>query len=200
MANGYANPRDPSMGEAGCPLRGGGAGKGAPMILLGLGANLPSDIYGPPRSTLQAALALLPEHGVTVLACSSWYESPAVPPSEQPRFVNAVASLATDLAPEVLLARLHALEARLGRRRRRRWEARVIDLDLLAYDDIVRTPGPDSPLELPHPRMTERAFVLLPLTELAPDWRHPASGLSAAELLAALPAADRAQVTRLRGG
>jgi 2-amino-4-hydroxy-6-hydroxymethyldihydropteridine diphosphokinase len=185
------------MGLGGGRRHRNGSPREAQMILLGLGANLPSLAYGPPRATLQGALSRLPDYGVTVLARSSWYESPAVPPSAQPRFVNAVASLATELAPEALLDGLHALEARLGRRRRRRWEARVADLDLLGYHDLVRGPGPDSPLELPHPRMSERAFVLRPLVELAADWRHPVSGLTAAALLAALPEAERAAVSRL---
>jgi 2-amino-4-hydroxy-6-hydroxymethyldihydropteridine diphosphokinase len=170
---------------------------GDAVILLALGANLPSVAYGPPRATLEAALALLPEYGVGILGRSSWYASPAVPPSEQPAFVNAVASLSTGLAPEDLLERLHRLEARLGRRRRRRWEPRVADLDLLAYGEVVRQADDASPLVLPHPRMAERAFVLAPLAELAPDWRHPATGTSATALLAALPAALRREVSRL---
>jgi 2-amino-4-hydroxy-6-hydroxymethyldihydropteridine diphosphokinase len=167
------------------------------MILLALGANLPSPEFGPPQATLQVALSLLPAYGAEVAACSSWYESPAVPPSAQPDYVNAVARLTTRLTPEALLERLHLLEARLGRQRRQRWEPRVADLDLLAFHRRVREANATSPLVLPHARMSDRAFVLAPLAELAPRWRHPVSGLTARALLRALPAAARAQVVRL---
>ena len=150
------------------------------MILIGLGANLDHPDYGPPRRTLEAALEALRQAGVGVLARSRWYRSAPVPASDQPWFVNAVASLETHLPPAELLALLHEIEARFGRARRRRNEARVLDLDLLAYHDRVSAPG-ETPV-LPHPRLGERAFVVLPLRDLAPDWRHPQSGESAGEL------------------
>ena len=123
--------------------------------------------------TLQAS-------GVGVQARSRWYRSAPVPPSDQPWFVNAVASLETGLSPAELLAKLHEIEAAFGRTRLGRNEARVLDLDLLAYHGRVSAPG-ESPV-LPHPRLAERAFVVLPLAELAPGWQHPVSGLSASQL------------------
>lgn len=161
------------------------------MILVALGANLDHPRYGPPRETLEAALEALQQSGVTILARSRWYRSAPVPPSEQPWFVNAVASVETSLSPADLLAKLHEIEASFGRSRRRRNEARVLDLDLLAYHDRVSAPG-QSPV-LPHPRLAERAFVVLPLGEVAPDWRHPASGLRAVELAGHLDPADTAE-------
>jgi 2-amino-4-hydroxy-6-hydroxymethyldihydropteridine diphosphokinase len=156
------------------------------MILLGLGGNLPSPKYGSPADVLAAALGLLPQWGVRVLDCSPLYRSEPVPVSQQPWFVNAVARLDTALAPQALLALLHRLEAGMGRVRGERWAARIVDLDLLAYGDrTIRPAGPDG-LAIPHPRMAQRAFVLAPLADLAPDWRHPELGKSAAELLAAL--------------
>ena len=108
-----------------------------------------------------------------------------MPPSGQPWYVNGVAEIATALGPDRLLALLHRVEDDFGRVRLARDEARVLDLDLLAYGRTVSAPGA-WPV-LPHPRLEERAFVVLPLAELAPVWRHPVSGLSAAELARNLP-------------
>jgi 2-amino-4-hydroxy-6-hydroxymethyldihydropteridine diphosphokinase len=153
------------------------------MVLIGLGGNLPSPA-GPPPQTFAAALAALAEHGCRVAARSPLYRTAPVPISDQPWFVNAVVQLATGLGPEALLAALLAVEARFGRQRSVANAARTLDLDLLAYDEICRD-GPD--LILPHPRLHQRAFVLRPLVDLAPDWRHPRLGRTARELLAALP-------------
>ena len=162
----------------------------APVILLGIGGNLPSEEYGPPRETLAAALEALAARRIGVLARSRWYESEPVPPSPQPSFVNAVAILGTALGPEALLDELLALEARFGRVRGRRNAPRTLDLDLLDYDG--RLVG-SRRLLLPHPRLHERRFVLAPLAEVAPGWRHPHLGLGAGELLARLPAEPRAE-------
>jgi 2-amino-4-hydroxy-6-hydroxymethyldihydropteridine diphosphokinase len=149
------------------------------MILMGLGANLPSATHGGPAETLTAALATLAADGISVLKRSRWYETAPVPKSAQPWYVNGVAALATELAPGALLARLHAIEAAFGRVRGERNGPRPIDLDLLAYGDLIRSDWP----VLPHPRLAERAFVLLPLAEVAPDWRHPKSGVGVLTLL-----------------
>jgi 2-amino-4-hydroxy-6-hydroxymethyldihydropteridine diphosphokinase len=160
------------------------------MTLVGLGANLPS-AAGAPRATLEAALAALERDGVRVAARSRWYRSAPLPRSSQPDFVNGVASIETHLEPRDLLALLHRIEARFGRVRHQANAARTIDLDLLAYHDRV-TSGEDGDPILPHPRLHERAFVLLPLAEIAPDWRHPRRGLTARELAAALPPGQHA--------
>lgn len=161
------------------------------MILVALGANIDHPRFGRPRQTLESALAALQNREVSVLACSRWFRSAPVPRSDQPWFVNGVASVATDLSPARLMALLHEIEAEFGRTRQRRNEARVLDLDLIAYHD--RVSGPDESPVLPHPRLAERAFVVLPLADVAPDWRHPVSGLSAAELAGALDPADTAE-------
>jgi len=162
------------------------AGAGA-MILIGLGGNLTSPEFGPPIQVLAAALVHLQQAGVRLVGRSPWYQSAPIPASDQPWFVNGVARIETALAPPALLALLHRTEARLGRWRRAddaRWAARIVDLDLLAYGDHVT--GADEALRLPHPRLGERAFVLAPLAALAPGWRHPVSGQTAAEMLALL--------------
>ncbi len=118
---------------------------------------------------------------------SSLYETPAWPDPADPPFVNAAAEIETDMSPEALLAALHAIEAGFGRRRSERNAPRTLDLDLLAYHDIVTAEDGEGPA-LPHPRLRDRAFVLAPLAEIAPSWRHPATGETAAALLAAADA------------
>jgi 2-amino-4-hydroxy-6-hydroxymethyldihydropteridine diphosphokinase len=152
------------------------------MILIAMGANLPS-VAGPPQQTLDAALAALAEAGIALERRSAWYRSAPLPAGDQPWYVNGVISVATGLAPVELLDVLHRVEARFGRVRRQRNEPRVLDLDLIDYNGELRQETP----VLPHPRLHERAFVLLPLADIAPDWRHPASGASLAALIAALP-------------
>lgn len=129
--------------------------------------------------------------GLRIVGRSRWYESAPVPMSDQPWYVNGVVEIDTDLDPASLLALLHEIEAAFGRTRSVRNEARPLDLDLLAYGDRVLTEEP-APL-IPHPRLHERAFVLLPLAELAPDWRHPALGEGIQALIGRLP---RDQITR----
>lgn len=148
------------------------------------------------------------------MAKSRLFESPAFPPGSGPDFVNAVILVETSLPPEALLAQLHSVEAAHGRVRTRRWGPRTLDLDLLAWGDAVRPnstvwkswadlpaarQAQEAPGELilPHPRLAERAFVLVPLLDIAPAWRHPVTGRSVAEMAAALPAADRAGIKPL---
>ena len=161
------------------------------MIVIGLGANLSQPRYGGPQGACEAALEALRAAGVAVLRRSRWYRSAPVPASDQPWFVNAVAELETGLSAPELLDLLHRIERQMGRERRIRDEARVIDLDLLIYGDTVSGPG-ETPV-LPHPRLAERAFVVLPLAELAPDWRHPQTGQGLAEMVRALPADQQAE-------
>jgi 2-amino-4-hydroxy-6-hydroxymethyldihydropteridine diphosphokinase len=155
------------------------------VILIGLGANLPSSRFGPPKKTLEAALEALDNRGVRVVKRSRWYSSAPVPPSGQPRYLNAVAAVETKLSPEALLDLLHAIEREFGRRRTVKNAAREIDLDLLAYGDLVR---PQAPPILPHPRLAERAFVLRPICDIDPTWRHPQLRRSARELAQAAAA------------
>lgn len=154
------------------------------MILVALGSNLPGPA-GPPAAQVAAALDMLGRHGIAILRRSRLWRSPAWPDPTEPAFVNAVAVVDTALSPRDLLAELHAVEAALGRVRGRPNAPRTLDLDLLDADGRV-LPGGDGAPTLPHPRMTTRAFVLLPLADVAPDWRHPVSGASLAALVAGL--------------
>jgi 2-amino-4-hydroxy-6-hydroxymethyldihydropteridine diphosphokinase len=158
------------------------------MIVLGLGGNLPSRRFGEPRATLEAALRALDSSDIRVRRRSQWYRSQPVPDDGQPWYVNGVAELETALAPPELLARLLDLEHRFGRVRRARWAPRVIDLDVLAYHELSNWDDPNAPPPIvPHPRLHERAFVLVPLAELAPAWRHPVLRRSVEDLLRAVP-------------
>lgn len=153
------------------------------LILIGIGANLPS-AYGSPLETCVAALESLGGLGVRVTRQSRWYKSAPVPVSSQPWFINGVAAVNCDLDPAALLEVLHGVENHFGRERPEPAAARSLDLDLLDYRGGLRDGTP--PPELPHPQLTGRAFVLLPLAEVAPDWVHPRSGEDIAALIAAL--------------
>ncbi|MCH8916740.1 MAG: 2-amino-4-hydroxy-6-hydroxymethyldihydropteridine diphosphokinase [Alphaproteobacteria bacterium] len=161
------------------------------MILIGLGANLPSGEFGPPAKTLEAAMAAMEARAITVAARSPLYESAPVPVSDQPWFFNRVIRVETALDPRPLLDVLLEIERRFGRRRGAANAPRVLDLDLLAYDAVIT--GPDACPVLPHPRMHSRAFVLLPLAEIAPHWRHPGDGTPLALLIARLPGGQTAR-------
>ena len=152
------------------------------MILIALGANLPSPA-GPPTATLRAALARLEEQGVKILSVSPFYETPAWPDPAQPAFVNAVAAVESTLQPVELLTLLHGVETDFGRLRSAPNAPRTLDIDLLDYDGKRMTDG----VMLPHPRMAERSFVLVPLAQVAPNWRHPVTGEAVRDLLVRLP-------------
>ena len=161
------------------------------MILVALGANLATARHGTPAQGLDAALVELAGCGVRTVARSRWYRSAPMPPASGPWFVNGVIRVETTLDPVPLLERLLAVEAGFGRRRSTPGASRPLDLDILDYDGRVVRHGGDRnepTLILPHPRLAERAFVLAPLIEVAPDWRHPVTGATAASLLAAIEA------------
>ena len=154
-------------------------------ILIGIGANLSPDGYATPREGCEAAIASLAELGIEVVAVSPWYETAPVPISDQPWFNNAVIAATTSMSAEDALAALHRVEAGFGRIRTVRNAARVLDLDLLDYGGT--TYGDDN-ISIPHPRLHERAFVLLPMRDVAPGYTHPETELGIDDLIAALPA------------
>ncbi|WPY93816.1 2-amino-4-hydroxy-6-hydroxymethyldihydropteridine diphosphokinase [Limimaricola variabilis] len=178
--------------------------RGAGLALIALGANAEGP-QGAPAAGLRAAMAEIARLG-RAARCSRLWRSPAFPAGIGPDFVNAAMALDTDLDAAELLAQLHAIEARFGRVRQDRWGPRSLDLDLLALDEAVRPDlagwarwrdlapaeqARETPQELilPHPRLQDRGFVLLPLAEVAPDWRHPVTGLSVTSMRDALPPA-----------
>ncbi len=181
--------------------------------VLALGANLPIAADSP-RRTIALALEHLARAGLAVQRRSALYSTPAHPPGSGPDFVNAAVAIRTDLPPRKVLTILHEIESAFGRTRAGRWGPRTLDIDLIAMGDKV-APDPqthafwralsperqesDVPEELilPHPRLQDRAFVLVPMADVAPGWRHPLLGQDVAEMLEDLPRAAVAGIRRL---
>ena len=158
------------------------------MIIIALGANLPSE-YGTPEETLYKSVETIQARGIDVLVRASVWLTAPVPVSEQPWYRNAVISVRSDMdAPDLMLV-LHEIEEEFGRVRGEPNAPRVLDLDLIAYhNEIIEEEG----LIVPHPRMYQRAFVLMPLAEIAPDWVHPVLHAHLGTLIAEIPEGQKA--------
>lgn len=180
---------------------------------IALGSNLASSLGGP-EQIVRLALEKLASAGAEIRAMSVFYNTPAFPVGNGPDYVNAVAEVRANWTPQQTLAQLHAVEQEMGRVRGERWATRTLDLDLIASGDKVlpdvtthawwrdlslaaqmeQTPAQ---LILPHPRMQDRAFVLVPMADIAPDWIHPVLGLNVRQMLDALPQALKDEVRAL---
>ena len=161
------------------------------MILIGIGGNLPSKKFGSTLETLEKALQFIDAKVCTVVRCSPWYRSAPVPVTGQPDYLNAVAEIATLLPAQELLASLHDVEKQFERVRSVKNASRTVDLDLLVYHNQVIEVDGESGLRVPHPRMEERAFVLLPFFDLVSDWVHPVSNQPISNLIRNLPTEQR---------
>lgn len=156
------------------------------VALLAIGANL-AGAWGSPRETLGRLPIELEGLGVAVDGVSTLIETPPFGPVAQPSFFNGALRVRTRLPPQGLLAVLKALERKAGRGPGERWGPRPLDIDIAAYGDrVVKAETADGPLEIPHPGLAARDFVLRPLAEIAPAWQHPETGLTAAQMLAHL--------------
>jgi len=159
------------------------------MILIALGANLPSN-YGRPDETILAAQKVMDEQGIHVVQSSRIWLTAPVPVSDQPWYHNAVVQVETSLSPYALLEMLQSIENDFGRVRTVRNAPRLLDLDLIAYHDRILD-KPD--LIVPHPRMHERAFVLMPLQDIVSSWTHPVYGFDLSDMIAKIPDEQKAQ-------
>ncbi|MEO0503849.1 MAG: 2-amino-4-hydroxy-6-hydroxymethyldihydropteridine diphosphokinase [Pseudomonadota bacterium] len=185
-------------------------------MLVALGSNEKHEQVSP-ASALQIAVTKLCEAGAVIRNRSAMYRTPAHPVGSGPDFANAVIEIEAQWNAREAITRLHEVEAEMGRRRRHRWEQRHIDLDLLAIGEDIRPDlatarswinlpadqqqqrAPEQ-LVLPHPRMQDRAFVLVPLADVAPDWMHPVLRRTATDLRDSLPPAEREAVTPIENG
>lgn len=179
-------------------------------FLIALGSNLGST-SGNPLDTLESAFSELVSRGATVVQQSRYYATPCFPAGAGPDYVNACARVNLEGNPDELLRIMHEIEADFDRARVQRWGSRTLDLDLIAMADVVlpdsethnrwlslpleeqMTASPDQ-LILPHPRLQDRAFVLVPLADVAPDWRHPVLGKTVLEMRDSLPAEHLSEV------
>ncbi len=159
------------------------------MILIALGSNI-SGPWGSPEQNVQHAMQALNRDGLKLVGASRLLLTAPFGKPNQPPFVNAVARIETHLPPLALLQKLHAIERTAGRRRATRWGPRTLDLDIVDYHGLIRSSGR---LILPHPGIPERIFVLKPIAELVEEWRHPASHLSAQEMLRRLKGYSQGQ-------
>lgn len=182
-------------------------------MIIAMGSNLPSEV-GSPEVTLNEALRSLERKGAVIRKVSDYYQTPCFPAGAGPDYVNAAFVMEAAWDPLQVLKVLHEIEQEFGRERDQRWGQRTLDLDLVAYDDLVspdletykewRDLNPElqkirapTDLILPHPRVQDRAFVLVPLADIANDWVHPVSGVSVAQMLDALPSKDKAAIKPL---
>ena len=154
------------------------------MILVALGSNIGGP-WGSPRQAVARTLVELNQFPLKLKNASSLIITKPYGFLNQPDFVNAVALIETALSPEALMAKLHAIERAAGRRRRKRWGPRCLDLDLLDYHGLTRSGARNTlkPLRLPHPGIADRKFVLAPMLEVAPTWRHPINHQTASDML-----------------
>ena len=178
--------------------------------LIALGGNLPSSV-GDPLETINDAISKLSLQFGALSAVSRRFSTPCMPKGAGPDYVNAAVAFWTQDTAENILAELHTIEAQYDRKRTNRWDARTLDLDLLAlggtvlpnratydkwanlgsHDKVAQTPNQ---LILPHPRIAERGFVLRPLMDIAPDWSHPTTGRTVKQMIGALNPAEVSEI------
>lgn len=162
------------------------------MILVGIGSNLSGKV-GAPIETVRESLNVMQSNGMKILSCSNFYNTPPVGPPGQANYVNLVVKLSSVLMPHGLLDRLQAIENQFERQRSVKWGARTLDLDILDWHGHII----QGRLNLPHPELTKRGFVLRPLMDVAPEWRDPKTGKSASTLWNNLCVTEQLKIVKI---
>jgi 2-amino-4-hydroxy-6-hydroxymethyldihydropteridine diphosphokinase len=193
--------------------KGGKLLKSNSLMIVAVGSNQRA-VEGRPDVIVREAISAIENRGAMIRKISKFYQTPCFPVGAGPDYINAAVLIEVPWSPEETLEHLHAVEAQFGRERVQRWGQRTLDLDLIANEDVVspslaihdqwrnldieiqKTTAPTE-LIIPHPRVQDRAFVLIPLMDIAPDWMHPVLGKNVSEMLDALPAVEKVAVIPL---
>jgi len=167
------------------------------MIFLGLGSNLSSK-FGDRFTNINLAISFLEEYGIKVIKKSNFYETPSYPNKENPKFINAVILVETTLPPVDLMSVLLFIEEKLGRKRDKKNDPRTCDIDIIDYNrQILNLKFNNSELTLPHNELTKRNFVLFPLQEISPNWKHPKTKEFISDLLQKLSEDDKNSILKI---
>ena len=167
------------------------------MIILGLGSNL-SSVHGDRFENINAALKFFDLYGIKVAKKSSYYETPSYPDKNNPKFINIVIVIDTNLPPTDLASVLLFVEEKLGRVRKNKNEPRICDIDIIDYNNqILDFKYLDFTFTVPHTKLIYRNFVLFPLKEIIPTWKHPKTKVSVSELIEKLPDEDKKSILKI---
>ena len=167
------------------------------MIILSLGSNLPSH-FGSRFDNLKFAMSFLEGYGILIDKKSSFYETPSYPDKNNPKFVNIVISVKTNLSPVDLISVLIHIEEKLGRRRNKKNDPRTCDIDIIDYNnEVLDFRYNNLELVVPHKELTSRNFVLFPLQEILPNWKHPKTKEIISSLIQKLSEDDRKSILKI---
>ena len=167
------------------------------MIFLGLGSNLPSK-YGDSFTNIKLAISSLESYGIKVIKKSSFYETPSYPDRENPKFINVIILVETNLPPVDLLSVLIFIEEKLERKRFKKNDPRTCDIDIIDYNNqILNLKYNNSDFTVPHKELTSRIFVLLPLQEISPNWKHPKTKETINNLIKKLKEEDKNSILKI---
>ena len=168
------------------------------MILLGLGSNLSSS-YGDRFKNIDMALSILSGYGILIKKQSSYYESLSIPNKNDPKFINVITEIETMLPPEDLVSVMIFIEESLERERNKKNEPRTCDIDLIDYNSqVLDFVYKDQNFTVPHKELIHRNFVLIPLQEILPNWKHPKTGELVIDLIKNLPAEDKNSILKIK--
>ena len=168
------------------------------MIFISLGSNLPST-YGNRFTNINLAISYLEGYGIKIISKSSFYETYSYPNRENPKFINIVISIKTHLSPADLMSVLLFIEEKLERKRNKKNDSRTCDIDIIDYNNqILSFQYKNLNLEIPHKKLSSRNFVLFPLQEIFPNWKHPKTKENISSLIHKLPEENRKSILKIK--